>query len=358
MARRDVIQSVSWNTPCNPGFPADLNVDDTPSAERASHGDPSRWLVVAGIVEILIGAGCVLCSLLLVLLSEYLPQSLQTAGMPDGRTLLSGTLALALAAALFVAAGIGTSRARRWARDLALVGSWIWLIAGVVAVPSTLFILSRSLPNTTAADIEPLGSSLIASAIVVNAVVLGFLFILLPLAFVLFYSHSAVKKTFETRNPAGWTSKCPLPVLTLSQFVAGGVLAALFEMLFGDSIPFFGSQITGISAKLLMAVATAVSGYLAWAIYKLRLHAWWMNFVLTMLSLIWFVGTYYRLDTSELLALSGIRFGQAGPGPPAFVSKTALWVLAGVFWAAWLAFLLWVRKYFVKPAAEAQRTQG
>ena len=92
-------------------------------------------LVLCGVGQLLLGACCVLMVGLLlvcVFVVNFLPQSARAemnAPMMTPAFLFYGALGV-----LFIVLGIGSIMARRWARALALIISWIWLIGGVSAL--------------------------------------------------------------------------------------------------------------------------------------------------------------------------------------------------------------------------------
>ena len=81
--------------------------------------------------------------------------SLSYAGGPGGGderpVMLGGGLVYLLGAAFFGALGVGTLRARRWARTIGLVTSWMWLVFGIFAVVVMIFILPKMMAGLSAA---------------------------------------------------------------------------------------------------------------------------------------------------------------------------------------------------------------
>src|SRR5258707_10310422 len=87
--------------------------------------DRGTGLIVFGIFEILIGFFCLLLVGLMMFL-QHLPKPPGTPEM-DFRTMIPSFIIYGALAIGFVWLGIGSIQARRWARDLLLVGSAGWL---------------------------------------------------------------------------------------------------------------------------------------------------------------------------------------------------------------------------------------
>jgi hypothetical protein len=153
-----------------------------------SFRDRKTGLVVFGIILIIIG-------LLLALLSL----------MCIAHIYVFLGLFLAVPAVWFISMGIGSIKARRWARALLLVTSWVWFIGEI-----NIFIIYIYNEIAQGAQIyEDNNSTWIWFMLVV--------FIIAPVILILFYGSKNVKATCEFRNPQiSWTDKCPLPVLALS----------------------------------------------------------------------------------------------------------------------------------------------
>jgi hypothetical protein len=330
-------------------FPASADMNHADTGPERDFQDRSRWLVLAGLAEILIGCLCGLVSLLLPILSRYFQQNPETATITGGGMMalnISMFLALAL---LFGWLGVGTIRARRWARDLMLITAWIWLMAGILTFILLFLVVPRELSKMALSGQELLSGSELAVFMIVYAVFVGFVYIILPGMFVLFYSGKNVRKTFESRDPvARWTSKCPLPVLTASQFLAGGAITLLILSIYSNVVPFFGWAITGIPARLILIMAAVLSGYLTWAIYKLKAHSWWVNFCFSVLSLVWFVGSCSKLDLARYI--TGGRFSFQLDDR----TLSAVFIILGL---AWVVFLILIKKHFKESRGQISKIQ-
>jgi hypothetical protein len=300
--------------------------------------DRSRWLVLVGLAEILIACLCALIAVLLPILSRYFAQQSETAAISGGgMTILNAGIFLALAL-LFALLGVGTVRARRWARDLMLVTAWIWLIAGILTVFLLILIAPHELHKMGFAGQKLLSSSELALFMIVYLVFVGFAYIVLPVLFILFYGGRNVRRTFESRDPvARWTSKCPLSVLTASQFLAGGAITLAVLPIFSDEVPFFGWAFKGIPARLILILASLLLGYLTWAVYKLRAHSWWVSFCFSILTLVWLFGSRSKIDWARYITGGRFSFGLDDR------TLSAVFINLGI---AWVIFLVYIKKHF------------
>jgi hypothetical protein len=315
--------------------------------------DRSNWLVSAGILEILFGCLFGLLCMLLPVFGLVAREIPDLNGLLDTRTLVPSFSVFLTMAIGLVWLGIGTIKARRWARDLMLVASWLWLIVGVISVVFLLLLMPRMLSNLMASAQEPFGDRMIVVAMVINAVFLSFFYIILPGISVLFYGGRNVRRTFEIRDPAErWTGKCPLPVLTLSQFLAGGSICLLLMPLFANALPFFGRLLTGLSSATAMILIALLLGYLTWATYKRKMLGWWATLVLTLTGLISGVMTLSKIDM--------VVYCQKAGFPPRQVEMlrnmgalngNVLLAASGLAALAWLGFLLLIKKHFGQTRA-------
>jgi len=325
-------------------------MDNIDTVREEGFKDRSRWLAIVGLIEILIGGLCGLCGLFLSLFSRVLRQNPETANLLTGQMLLLSVLTFLALALFFMWLGIGTMRARRWARDLMLVTAWLWLIVGALSYILMFLVMYRMLLKVAASGPEFLSGGMFVAAMIINGIVLGFLYVILPGILVLFYGGRNVRKTFETRDPViGWTSRCPLPALTVSQFLAAGGITLLLAPIYTNAVPFFGSLVTGMPGKLILILSGLLLCYLTWAIYKLKIHGWWINLLFTILGLVSLIPTFSKLDLTEYYAKGGLPLRQGDvimsvdlPGGKTFM------VILGILGMAWIGFLILIKKHFRK----------
>jgi len=269
--------------------------------------DRNGGLIAFGIVQILIGIVCAMFVLGVVASSELAARS----GVLRGSV---GTLIFAygLVAVHFITCGIGSIRARRWARAMSAAVAALWLAGGIVATISTATIVPKLIPH---------------SPLITLTVVVFFLFIALPLAIFAFYARADVRATCERRDPkTRWTDRVPVAVLAVvivMAFAAGWLLVNMSAPM----LPLFGTILTGAPAALALLALAALCGFLAVQLYRLKESAWW---------------------TLVLLQIGGCAVAAASmartPGP--IYRDPVVWTIVIATWIGYLTFLIYLRRYF------------
>jgi len=226
---------------------SETEISPAPPAFKDRHAG----LVAFGIVQIVLGGFTALMIPLLLFSQRVMAQ--QQPGSVYGPSLALAMAMYGTLAVVLVCVGVGSIKARRWARALTLVGAWSLLIMGIFNLAIQAFLLPRMLAVSA-----PSGAAVPHTAMVVAMVgaflMIGIVFIALPAAFAWFYSNRHVKATCEARNPEpSWTDGCPLPLLALCLWTALGTVSFFIMALAGMAVlPVFGQLIAG-------PVATTVS---------------------------------------------------------------------------------------------------
>ena len=237
--------------------------------------DRRAGLIVFGILLLLMALLCLGSAALQVLMLvgfESLIEGAQSELDP-------GVFGFAAAFYLLIAVvmawlGIGSIRCRRWARALLLVLSALALVSGVlgsiylVAVFASMSEhLTQQAGNDEAAAIVPYVMGCIV-------VFVGFVYIVLPGAFFLFYRSPHVKATCERHDPTPrWTDRYRPPVL------AGGLVLFFYALVFfapvlGMPIPFFGRLLTGVTGWLCAMGLGLLAAFLGLAYLRFERWAW------------------------------------------------------------------------------------
>jgi len=313
--------------------------------------DRTAGLVVIGILEICLALLC------LLMLAFMAMATLSLGSLPEGqaamspRTMLGGGLFYLLGAAYFGTLGVGTLRARRWARTIGLVTSWMWLLSGVFAVLMMVFILPKMVAAMSAAA-GPGNEGIGAVTVGCLSFFLILIYLVLPGILVLFYRGPNVRATFAAKDPSlPWTDRVPAPVLALTLLLAFAAMSALLGISYGV-LPVFGAILTGAPAILGFLVLAALCAALAWGVYHRRPAAWWAVVACWVLGCA--NGAFFLAQGS-----AGIRrFYEAMKMPAAqlqqidrmglydMYSNPALLALMAVLWLGWLGFLIWTRRFF------------
>ena len=321
--------------------------------ERPAFKDRKAGLVVFGILQIIFGGFCALMVPLMIfgmIVSTVLDKS--TAAPMRPTMMITALLLYILLAAWFICMGIGSVKARRWARALVLVSSWLWLISGI----SGLIFMLLLMPDMY----EKMGESGQMPEVVARImkyVMMGFMtvfYVIIPAVLVLFYGGKNVKATCEFRDTkVRWTDKCPLPVLALSLIFGFWAASMAFTVFYGCAIPFFGVILTGLSGAGVVLLVTLLAGYAAWGTYRLSINAWWCAVLVITGWALSAVITFSRVSILDFYEKMNFPEQQLETMKQFSISQDYM-VLFLVLWAAaFLGYLLYTRRYFVRPPEQA-----
>jgi hypothetical protein len=315
-----------------------------PSGEN--HRDRSLGLVLLGVVQIFIGIFCALL-IPLVLVSVAATRAL---GGPGASPALSGVLPslilYAVLAAVFIVLGIGSIRARRWARALLLVLSWLWLVTGVVSLLVTWFLLPALWSQIGGAAGLPGGG--LAMVMVVTTLLLGFIYVVLPAAFILFYRSPHVAATCRARDPGpSWVEDCQPHILSLMLIFGLGAVSVLMTPAYGFALPLFGVVLTGAAGALGWALILVLLLYLVWGSARRDLRAWWIAVAACLAAACANTVTVIVVPLDELVARMKLPADQrALIEGLEILSPTVLAILSLACWLSFVAYLVYVRRFF------------
>jgi hypothetical protein len=322
--------------------------------------DRRTGLIAFGILEILLGACCVLMVPLMVF--GQLMAANMSGTPPSLWMIIPAALIYAGMAVTLIWLGIGSIKCRRWARALLLILSWSWLAVGILSVAAMVFMLPRMLSagNPGGPGMPP-GAAV--AVMVVSLVVLGVLFVAVPAVMVLFYRSRHVKATCEARDPvARWTDACPLPVLAVTCWLwFGGAAMLAMPLGYNGVAPCFGTLLSGVLGGLFFVALAALWLWLGWMFYKVRPAGWWILVGAMLLLILSNVLTFTRVDMMEMYQQMGYPEAQIE-----MIRKQG-WLTSGtmLWWSVAamvpiLGYLLWVRRFFGRPrnAGEAAPVSG
>ena len=329
--------------------------DSDPTAKPAAtppalYRDRSTGLVVFGIIQIVLGG---LAALLIpVLLLGAVFSRRMGGGLPAGSTVLS-VASYALAAIGLITLGVGSIRARRWARALTLILSWIWLVSGSLGTialtallpPAFMAAFSAAAANNPEAPSLPRG--LIAVILTVVIVACAVFMVVLPIAFVVFYRREDVAETVKNRDPRErWTDRCPLPVLALSLLFVGSGVYYLLMSVTTPLFPLFGRYLTGPPAGICLALLAMLDGFLAYSLFRLQLAGWWIAVVAVALRWTSAIVTFERGDLLAAYRKMGLpqqqlRLMSANP----MLRSTVLEYWTAAVGLMFLGYMIWVKRY-------------
>ena len=315
--------------------------------------DRKTGLVVFGVLEIILGLLCALIAPLMIvgmIVSNTLNKS-SAAPMSAGM-IIPVVLLYVMLAVWFIWMGIGSIKARRWARALLLVSSWLWLISGLGGLIFMLVFMPDIYGQTTQEG--QTHKEITASMKYVMFGFMAVVYVIIPGALVLFYGNRNVKATCEFRDTRiRWTDKCPLPVLALSLMYGLWACSMLFMGLHGWVIPFFGCILSGMAGAGVTLVYILFLGYVAWGTYKLNIKAWWCAVLVTIAWSISIGLTFWRVSPFDFYKKMNFTDQQLEimkqyVMPHQFTMDLFFMVCAVCF----LVYLLYTRRYFVSPSSQ------
>jgi hypothetical protein len=309
--------------------------------------DRKPRLVVFGVLQIIFGGFCSLAVPLMVVgMIASAAVAKEGAERPSLKMMIPGLLLYALMAVWFIWVGIGSVKARRWARALILVSSWPWLICGMLGFVFMLTLMPSMFEQMGESGKMPKGV-VVVMQVVMTAFAAVF-YVAVPGLLVLFYSGRDVKATCEYRDPqARWTDKCPLPVLGASIVCAICAVSLLSMGMYGWVVAFFGTVLSGMPGAIVIVVFALLFAYAAWGLYKLDNKAWWVAaLAIAGWSVSWIVSysnenmqLYYEKMNFSTQQLNMIKQYSTLFGP------AMRWFFG--FWAiAVLGYLAYIRRYF------------
>jgi hypothetical protein len=309
-----------------------MNSPDSPYRDRRTA------LLIAGVLEILLGVGSWLMAALMI----WVASKVAAQGAGSTGSMVPGMAVYGIAGLVFVILGVGSIRARRWARALWLVVSSFWLIGGVLAAAVVALLM---------ASVAGVESILLIAILSFFAVFM----IGLPASLLAFYRSPHVKATCEAAAPEPcWTDGCPLPVLGAALWFASMTLTLPWMgWLYGGLYPFFGHFVRGAAGHGLWIASGLLSGIATYGIYR-RIHTLWLlGLVLVLVQGISATVTYAVVDPKELFAAMGIegaaleqieRMGMIRPSYMIGSVAAAILPMVGL--------LLWARACFPKRSTE------
>jgi hypothetical protein len=331
--------------PASDPHPTAIPLAAPPALDR----DRSTGLVVFGIIQIVLGGLAALLIPLLLLGAVFSRR--MGGGLPAGSTVLS-VASYALAAIGLITLGVGSIRARRWARALTFILSWIWLVSGSLGtIALTVLLPPAFMAAFTAAAVDhpeaSLPRGLIAVILTVVIVLCAVFMVVLPIAFIVFYRRKDVAETVQHRDPRErWTDRCPLPVLALSLLFIGGGVYYLLMSVTTPLFPLFGRYLTGLPAGICLVLLAMLDGFLAYSLFRLQLTGWWIAVVAVALRWTSAIVTFERGDLLAAYRKMGLPQQQlqlmsANP----MLRSTVLEYWTAAFGLMFLGYMIWVKRY-------------
>lgn len=323
------------------------------AAALPAYKDRSTGLTIFGILTLLLGC---LAGLFVPLMVFGQMMAAKAPNAPPANTaaiLPAMSIYIILAVAL-IWLGIGSIKARRWARALLLIFSWSWLVMGVFMTAAMPFFMGKAfanLPPNPNTGQPVMTAAAITGMIVFMVIFFGVFFVLVPALWTYFYNSRHVKATCEARDPvARWTDACPLPVLAFSLWTWLAVPTVLVLSLTGRAVmPFFGMFLSGLTGGLACLLIAAVWGWSGWRLYRLDVRGWWLILIAMTLFLVSTLLTYSHHSIIEMYELQGLPQAQIDQIQKMglFTGNRMGWFTV-LFTLPFVGYLLFIKKYLRK----------
>jgi len=308
------------------------------------HKDRGLGLAVFGSVSVLIG---VFCALLVPLMFLSMALSESAGGGVDSRSAWSASALYGCMAVAFIWLGVGSIRARRWACELLLSLSWIWLLTGICTLLICILVVPGVMRELGAAEALPPEMTLLVVLVTIGIV--GLLYVVLPGLFLLFYRSPHVAATCRARHPQSqWIDRCPRKLLTLMVVWVLAAVSVLMMPAYNFIFPLFGIALTGTAGAVLWALVLGACVALAVGTCRRAPWAWWNGVALTLTAAVSSILTVLRYDLTEFMALMDLPEDQVSM--IAMVGMPDGWLMAlinAIVWGSFLAYLISLRRFFV-----------
>ncbi len=308
----------------------------------ATYRDRSAGLIFFGVIEILIGALSAMM-IPLMLLALLASRSIEGAEGSLGLTVVLPNIVIyGLVAALFIAIGIGSIRARRWARALTLSLSWLGLITGIVAVFALCLFVLQYFGTAIFTGLPE------AALVLVVVIIIGFFYVVLPLAFVLFYRSEDVVSTCRERDPnPSWFDETPPQIVSLVLVYALGLVSVLVMPAYNFLFPLFGTILGGWMGGMAWLVVAALLLYLLVATIRSYDWAWGVAMAASAVAALSSIVTAAVVPYVQWIDHMGLPLAQQEMmAELGSLSITTMVLLTVIMWASWIGYLMYIRRFF------------
>lgn len=310
--------------------------------------DRKGLLIFFGIILLLTGGISLLFSVL-TLLTLALPQTGAYAGqqLPLSSVFLSVFFYIAMAA-VFIALGIGSIQARRWAQSLTLLLSWLVLLGGAMILVFMFFYAGSIFEQIGALTQED--PVVLKTVSLITYISIMVFLIIIPAIFILVYRSKYVVQTVRKYHPEeSWTDKCPLPLMAHSFFLLYISIIPLFFISYGFFAPFFGLFLIGVPAAMVWLANSLICIYLAVQVFRLDIRAWHYSLFLVVLWTISSFITFLYHDYIEIYKHMNIPYEQYGLLENMdYFSRSNVLILISLSFVSYLIFYFYAKKYFKK----------
>jgi hypothetical protein len=188
-------------------------------------------------------------------------------------------------------------------------------------------------------------------ALVTTSLLLGFIYVLLPLAFVLFYRSPHCAATCRARDPGpSWVDGCPSPIVSLVAVYAVGAASLLVVPAYNFLFPLFGMILEGWGGAVAWLLVLALLVYLIVGTARRDPTAWTVSMAASLLAASSSTVTAAVVPWSAWLDRLTLP-GQRPPLADVLGEPSSLVMVLGSLaaWGSWIAYLLYVRRFVHAP---------
>lgn len=312
----------------------------------AEFKDRKGLLIFFGIILLLTGGISVLFAVLSLFTIALQPTTVPAdQQIPFGAVLFAVLIYVAIGA-VFISLGIGSIHAKRWARSLTLLLSWLVLISGVITLVFMIFYAGNMFDQIGAMTQE--NPMVLEIVLAITYVFITVILIIIPGTFILVYRSKSVMETVQKYDPEpSWADKCPLPLMAHGFFLLYIAVVPLFLIGYGFFAPFFGIFISGWPAALLWCANSIICIYLAIRVYRLDIRGWHYSlclfflwtvsaFVTFMYHDYWDIYQYMNIPSESVALMQELDY----------FSRGNILMLLVLTFVSYLIFYLYAKKYF------------
>ena len=276
-----------------------------------AYKDRRTWLAIFGVIEILIACFFLLMAVVMVGATRSIRPQPGQPPMPQGFFYVVAVF-YGLIAGYFITVGIGSMRAKNWARIAMLAISWIWLVIGVFSV-AVLGLLMPTIFRQQQAEMQrqglshPLPPEFYHSLLVITLAFQVVVMVILPLVFIIFYTSKNVKATClgDSAIRLGTGSNLPVPLLILLGWAILGLLGAVVAMWLNIAL-IMSVVVKGIAARAVFGLYGIAYAYSIHGIYKRKIEGWWAALFLASFGSVSTLISHLRTDPIQFYR----EFGQ------------------------------------------------
>lgn len=297
--------------------------------------DRSVGLMLFGVLEILLGLGI---GIIVPLLMFLVAGAVESEGASSHGAAFGMLVMHAVLGAAFGLLGVGSIRARRWAREVWLSVAWIWLLTGALSLLVSVVMLP-SLLHAAGADSLPRAAALLVGVVTISA--LAVIYVVLPVALLLFYRSPHVEATCRTRGPERqWTDGVPRRIVTLVVLWLAVAISAAVMPAYNWVTPFFGAVFSGAAGAVVWIGCAIGCVVLAAGTAKRRRWSWNAALVLTAAAAISTLVTFARVDLGSFIDAMGLPADQAAL--MVGLRSIARWQVVGFWILVWAPFAVYL----------------